>query len=72
MTSTNPNPTGRKAVGEVLWSKKDLAAYLGISESGLNKQIDRGAVPPFIRVGRLIRWVPEIARDYYSPKKRSA
>ena len=73
IVKTQPNVTGRKAVTcEILWSKKDLASYLGISESGLNKQIERGEAAPYLRVGRLIRFVPQIARDFYSPRQRTA
>jgi hypothetical protein len=70
---TQPNVTGRKAAftGEALWTKHDLAAFLNVSVSGLEKQIDRGVAAPHVRVGRMLRWVPAVAREFYSIERNA-
>jgi excisionase family DNA binding protein len=40
------------------WDKPALAAYLGVSVSGVDKLIASKKAPPGFRVGRLWRWRP--------------
>jgi excisionase family DNA binding protein len=43
---------------ETLINKRAVATYLGMTESGFTKLIHRGEGPPYLRIGRLIRFSP--------------
>jgi excisionase family DNA binding protein len=43
---------------EVLISRRDVAAHLGMSHSGFVKMIHRGEGPPYFRFGRMMRFSP--------------
>jgi predicted DNA-binding transcriptional regulator AlpA len=57
-------------LGESLVSKRELARFLGISLSGLDKLIARGRVPPFVKVGRLLKWHPSDVREWAARMQR--
>lgn len=40
------------------WSSAETAAFLGISEKALRERRYRGTSPPFVRMGKSIRYVP--------------
>lgn len=40
------------------WSSAETADFLGISEKALRERRTRGTSPPFLRMGRSIRYVP--------------
>jgi predicted DNA-binding transcriptional regulator AlpA len=63
-------PTVRTRLGESLVSKRELARFLGISVSGLNKLIAKGAVPPHVLVGRLLKWHPADVRAWSEHQQR--
>lgn len=41
-----------------LWTTKETAAFLGISERALIRRRQRGTGPDFITMGRTIRYAP--------------
>ena len=49
---------------EAAWDKVMLAEFFGCSESGIDKMISMGRAPPFFRAGRMLRWRPEVAREW--------
>jgi predicted DNA-binding transcriptional regulator AlpA len=53
MSNTLSNPVKTLPFTETLIDKRALAAFLGMSESGITKLIERGVAPPHLRVGRL-------------------
>jgi predicted DNA-binding transcriptional regulator AlpA len=62
--------TKQTRLGESLVSKRELARFLGISTSGLDKLIARGRVPSFVKVGRLLKWVPADVREWAASMQR--
>jgi predicted DNA-binding transcriptional regulator AlpA len=62
--------TKQTRLGESLVSKRELARFLGISVSGLDKLIARGRVPPFVKVGRLLKWAPADVRNWAAQMQR--
>lgn len=46
----------------VLWTKKDVAKYLQLSVSTIDRKIARGEIPYF-KVGRAVRFRPEAIRQ---------
>jgi predicted DNA-binding transcriptional regulator AlpA len=63
-------PTAPTRLGEALVSKRELARFLGISTSGLDKLIARGATPPHVLVGRLLKWHPADVRAWAKRQQR--
>ena len=62
---TEAGVTGRKShFSETLISRRDVAAHLGISESGFVKMIERGEGPAYFRIGRLIRFSPTTVKAW--------
>ena len=53
------------------WDKRMVAAYLGISPSGLDKLIKAGRGPPGFRAGRLRRWRPSVVRSWAEAQERT-
>ena len=49
---------------EPLWTEDELARYLRRSVSRLQKDRLEGRGVPFVRLSKLIRYVPAIAREY--------
>lgn len=49
---------------ETLVSKGTVAAFLGMTESGFTKMIHRGIGPPYLRIGRLIRFSPSAVKAW--------
>jgi predicted DNA-binding transcriptional regulator AlpA len=49
---------------ETPWGKRELAAYLGVSVSAVDKMIAQGTAPPGFRVGWLWRWWPSVVREW--------
>lgn len=41
-----------------LWTSKETADFLGISEKTLRARRMRGASPPYIKAGRTVRYAP--------------
>jgi predicted DNA-binding transcriptional regulator AlpA len=63
-------PTAQTRLGESLVSKRELARFLGISTSGLDKLIAKGATPPHVLVGRLLKWIPADVRAWAAQMQR--
>jgi excisionase family DNA binding protein len=62
---TDAGITARKShFSETLISRRDVAAHLGISESGFVKMIERGEGPAYFRIGRLIRFSPTTVKAW--------
>jgi len=40
------------------WTESEAAHFLGISSSGLRKWRNKGTGPRYVRLGRLIRYIP--------------
>jgi predicted DNA-binding transcriptional regulator AlpA len=51
---------------ETLVNKRVVAAFLGMTESGFTKMIHRGQGPPYLRIGRLIRFSPTAVKAWAS------
>ena len=49
---------------EVLISRRDVAAHLGMSHSGFVKMLDRGEGPPYFRFGRMMRFSPAAVKAW--------
>ena len=64
------SPTAPTRLGEALVSKRELARFLGISVSGLDKLIAKGATPPHVLVGRLLKWIPADVRAWATQMQR--
>src|ERR1700676_726186 len=64
------NPAAPTRLGEALVSKRELARFLGISVSGLDKLIAKGATPPHVLVGRLLKWIPADVRAWAAQMQR--
>lgn len=46
-----------------LWTSKETATYLGMTEKALRQRRARGTGPDYIRTGRTVRYAPlDIAR----------
>lgn len=41
-----------------LWSSEETADFLGISEKALRRRRERGTSPPYIQMGRSVRYAP--------------
>ncbi len=62
---TDSGVTGRKSpFTETLINKRAVAAFLGMTESGFTKLIHRGEGPPYLRIGRLIRFSPTVVKAW--------
>jgi predicted DNA-binding transcriptional regulator AlpA len=46
-----------------LWDANDVAAYLKVSRSWVYLQKERGALP-YLKIGALVRFVPEVVRQF--------
>lgn len=49
---------------EGLMSEKELARFLGISLSSVKRLRASGEGPPFVRIGRVVRYDPEQVRAW--------
>jgi predicted DNA-binding transcriptional regulator AlpA len=61
---TGKKPTDTLVDEECPWGKPELAAYLGVSVSAIDKMIAKGTAPPGFRVGWLWRWWPSVVRRW--------
>jgi excisionase family DNA binding protein len=52
---------------EPLWDVKDVAAYLKTSRSFVYKAVEADTLP-FVRVGSMIRFKPDVVRAYVDGK----
>lgn len=55
---------------DVLLTIQQLAKQLSVSTRMLENMILRGEAPPFIRLGRLRRWDPQVVKAWLEQKKR--
>jgi hypothetical protein len=53
------------------WGKVELAAFLGMTPSGVDKLIGVRRAPPGFRAGRLWRWRPSIVRAWAEAQERA-
>jgi excisionase family DNA binding protein len=61
---TSPSESaGTVAPHETLWTVKDVAAYLKLSESWVNKRAADGTLPT-LRIGRALRFEPDAIRAW--------
>jgi predicted DNA-binding transcriptional regulator AlpA len=72
MSNTLPIPDEKSPFSETLIDKRELAAFLGMSASGVTKLIERGVAPPHLRVGRLLRWSPAAVVRWCEDQRTSA
>ena len=49
---------------EPLWDEKECATYRACAVSSVQKERVRGDGPPFLKLGRLVRYRPEDVRDW--------
>jgi hypothetical protein len=54
------------------WDKSKLAAFLGVTSSGLDKLIATKKAPPGFRAGRLWRWRPSVVMAWAEQQEKSA
>ena len=54
----------RSPFEETLVNKRAVAAFLGMTESGFVKMIHRGEGPPYLRIGRMIRFSPSAVKAW--------
>lgn len=47
-----------------LWNEKKCGDYLGKAVATLQKDRVRGSGPPFAKVGRLVRYDPDVVRAW--------
>lgn len=55
-------PRGERV--EVLWTTSDLSLFLGIPEKTLSDWRYREKGPPFKRLGKHVRYVPDDVREW--------
>ncbi len=48
---------------EALWDARDVARYLKVSRSWVYQKAEAGLLP-YLKVGGLVRFVPERVRDF--------
>jgi predicted DNA-binding transcriptional regulator AlpA len=70
--SHTPVPAQTSPFNETLIDKRELAAFLRMSASGVTKLIERGVAPPHLRVGRLLRWSPAAVVRWCDDQSTSA
>lgn len=63
-TSLNEWENGRTSFTDAVWDKRTLAAFFGLSVSGINKLIAANKAPPAFRIGRLWRWRRDVVMDW--------
>ena len=49
---------------DILWNEQRCAEYLGKAVATLQKDRVRGSGPPFAKVGRLVRYNPDVVRAW--------
>jgi predicted DNA-binding transcriptional regulator AlpA len=49
---------------EPLWTEEQCAQHRGCSKSSLQKERVRGDGPPFVKIGRMVRYRPEDVREW--------
>lgn len=47
---------GEKKPEQLLWTVKDLANSLGVSESHIYRMMNKGKLPRPLRIGGVVRW----------------
>ena len=56
----------------LLWTQKETAEYLAVSEKWLERDRWIGASIPFVKVGRLVRYRAEDVRAYVEKQTQPA
>ena len=51
-----------------LWDERQHAAYRGCAVSSLQKERVRGDGPPFVKMGRLVRYRPDDVRAWIAAR----
>lgn len=59
-----------EAVAQLLWSKPQVQAALGISQATLDRLTAAGRFPRPVRVGRLLKWRPEDVREWVNSQAK--
>jgi excisionase family DNA binding protein len=72
MTLLDPGITGRKLPDDRLFGKPELARFLGLSASGLNKLLDGGRGPASYRIGRLVRFRLDDVEQWLDEQRKSS
>jgi predicted DNA-binding transcriptional regulator AlpA len=54
------------------WDKTVVAAFLGVTSSGLDKLVRMNKAPPYFRSGRLMRWRPSVVRKWAEDQEAAA
>ena len=54
------------------WTSAECAAFLAISEEALRQHRRRGDGPPFVKLGRTVRYVPAHVAKWLEENKRHA
>lgn len=53
---------------DLLWDERQHAAYRGCAVSSLQKERVRGDGPPFVKMGRLVRYRPGDVRAWVAAR----
>jgi len=54
------------------WTRRETAEFLGCTPAGLRALERRGCAPPLFRVGRLVRYRPEVVRRWVEEQNSEA
>lgn len=55
-----------------LWTEKEAAVFLGVREKSLQAWRIRGGGPPFVKIGRLVRYRPSLIEEWLSSHERAS
>ena len=55
---------------EPLWNEKQCADFLGYAVSTIQKERVRGDGPPFVKLGRIVRYRPEDVHAFVAGRVR--
>lgn len=56
---------------EKLFTLETLATLLQISDRKLEMMLKKGDGPPFVRLGRLRRWEPQVVQEWLQKQRKS-
>jgi len=65
-------PGDALAAGEPLWTPDDLSGFLSIPEKTLREWRSKGYGPPWLKVGKHVRYEPDRVREWLDTLTGSA
>jgi predicted DNA-binding transcriptional regulator AlpA len=55
-----------------LWTEIDAATFLGVQPKALQAWRTRGGGPPFVKIGRLVRYRPSLVEEWVVSQERAS